>query len=116
MVIIIIGVLAAIAIPTLLNQRRQAFDATVKSDLHNVAVAVTAATHSDTSAIDEAMVRSDIRLSPANTVAVVRVGDSYCLRGWHSGSVASRSWAVVDGSVVLDDGASCTGTPAFVLP
>jgi type IV pilus assembly protein PilA len=38
-VIIIIGILAAIAIPVFLNQRTSAWDASVKSDLSNVAIA-----------------------------------------------------------------------------
>ena len=38
-VIIIIGILAAIAIPAFLNQRQSAWDASVKSDLANVAIA-----------------------------------------------------------------------------
>ena len=38
-VIIIIGILAAIAIPAFLNQRQSAWDATAKSDLANAAIA-----------------------------------------------------------------------------
>ena len=38
-VIIIIGILAAIAIPAFLNQRQAAWDASVKSDLANAAIA-----------------------------------------------------------------------------
>jgi type IV pilus assembly protein PilA len=38
-VIIIIGILAAIAIPVFLNQRQQAWDASAKSDLGNAAIA-----------------------------------------------------------------------------
>ncbi|MEO8093954.1 MAG: prepilin-type N-terminal cleavage/methylation domain-containing protein [Pseudolysinimonas sp.] len=38
-VIIIIGILAAIAIPVFLNQRNQAWNASVKSDLANAAIA-----------------------------------------------------------------------------
>ena len=38
-VIIIIGILAAIAIPVFLNQRQQAWDASVKADLSNIAIA-----------------------------------------------------------------------------
>ncbi len=38
-VIIIIGILAAIAIPAFLNQRQSAWDASVKSDLSNAAIA-----------------------------------------------------------------------------
>ena len=39
-VIIIIGILAAIAIPVFLNQRKKAVDASLKSDLKNVALAM----------------------------------------------------------------------------
>ena len=38
-VIIIIGILTAIAIPVFLNQRQQAWDASVKADLSNIAIA-----------------------------------------------------------------------------
>ena len=38
-VIIIIGILAAIAIPVFLNQRKKGYDASVKSDLRNLATA-----------------------------------------------------------------------------
>jgi type IV pilus assembly protein PilA len=39
-VVIIIGILAAIAIPTFLNQREGAYEAAVKSDLRNAAIRV----------------------------------------------------------------------------
>ncbi|MBW4033680.1 MAG: prepilin-type N-terminal cleavage/methylation domain-containing protein, partial [Acidobacteria bacterium] len=39
-VIIIIGILAAIAIPLFLNQRTSAWQAGVKSDVHNAVLAV----------------------------------------------------------------------------
>ncbi len=41
-VVLILGVLAAIAIPIYLNQRRSAYDATVESDLRNLVPAVAA--------------------------------------------------------------------------
>ena len=41
-VIIIIGILAAIAIPAFLNQRQAAWDGSVKSDLGNAAIAAAA--------------------------------------------------------------------------
>ena len=41
-VIIIIGILAAIAIPVFLNQRKKGVDASLKSDLRNVALAMEA--------------------------------------------------------------------------
>ena len=37
-VIIIIGLLSAIAVPVFLNQRKKAYDASIQSDLHTVAV------------------------------------------------------------------------------
>src|SRR3954469_17917344 len=36
-VIVIIGILVAIAIPVFLNQRHKAYDASIKSDLRNIA-------------------------------------------------------------------------------
>jgi type IV pilus assembly protein PilA len=38
-VIVIIGILAAVAIPVFLSQRQKAFDATAKSDIQNAALA-----------------------------------------------------------------------------
>lgn len=38
-VIVIVGVLAAIAVPVFLNQRRKAHDAALRADMHNVAAA-----------------------------------------------------------------------------
>lgn len=38
-VVIIVGILAGIAIPAYLNQRKKAVDASLKSDLKNVALA-----------------------------------------------------------------------------
>lgn len=42
-VVIIIGILAAIAIPLYLNQQKNAHDSAVKGDLHNAATAVASA-------------------------------------------------------------------------
>ena len=47
MVVIIIGILAAIAIPVLLAQREQAWDATAESDLRNAASAATSCSASN---------------------------------------------------------------------
>src|SRR3954453_7331912 len=102
-VIIIIGILAAIAIPVFLSQRRQAYEAAIKADLHNVSVAAAGASAPDGSSIDEAEVRRDVRTSPSNTVEVVQLAGSFCLRAWHTGTPASRHWAAVDGVIDVDD-------------
>lgn len=39
-VILIIGILAAIAIPVFLNQRKQANEASLRADMHNLALAI----------------------------------------------------------------------------
>ena len=45
-VIVIIGILAAIAIPVFLSQRKKGYDATMKSDLRNLAIAEDTFLHS----------------------------------------------------------------------
>jgi prepilin-type N-terminal cleavage/methylation domain-containing protein len=117
-VIIIIGILAAIAVPVFLGQRRNALDATVKSDLRNVAVAVEAARTEGDGTADPAVVRQDLRLSARTTIDVVRVGEAYCLRGWNAGGVTSRHWVLDAGGGIAEapgDG-SCTSSPEFSLP
>ncbi len=47
MVVIIIGILAAIAVPVFLAQRTSAYEATAQSDLRNGAVAATACAAAD---------------------------------------------------------------------
>lgn len=114
-VIVIIGILAAIAIPLLMNQRRQAYEATLDSDLRNVWTAVVAARDDETSTIDQTAVRQDVRISPRTTVEVVRVGGDLCLRGSYSGTPAPAD-RVRDQAGAREDDGSCTGVPEFVLP
>ena len=64
-VIIIIGILAAIAIPAFLNQRQSAWDAAVKSDLSNAAIAAASyATANNGSYTGLTLTRSDVQLWP----------------------------------------------------
>ncbi|MFC4480340.1 type II secretion system protein [Flavobacterium chungangensis] len=62
-VIVIIGILAAIAIPILVSQRRTALDAAVKSDLRNVAVVVEASRTEGDGTAEESTVRAEMRIT-----------------------------------------------------
>ena len=87
-VIIIIGILAAIAIPVFLNQRKKGVDASLKSDLQSAATVVeTWATDNPSTAIDRAAIEPTFKVSPDNTVNVVpnvlTVG-AYCIYAFNS--------------------------------
>ncbi|MBD7916834.1 prepilin-type N-terminal cleavage/methylation domain-containing protein [Cellulomonas sp. Sa3CUA2] len=119
-VIVIIGLLAAIAVPAFLNTRHRALDATVKHDLRTVATAVEAARTSDgelpTSAAD---LSSDAVLSEGTTVDVVVTGTEVCLAGDHSTPPGPTHVWVYDtarGGLVDDVAAGCAGAATFTLP
>lgn len=114
-VIVIIGILAAIAIPLLMNQRRQAFEATVEADMRNVWTAVSAAYDGDSAAIDEATVRQDVRISPRTEIDVVRQGDGFCLRASYD-AVPAIPDRLRDDAWSREDDGTCTGAAEFVLP
>lgn len=86
-VIIIIGILAAIAIPIFLNQRNKAYDAAAKSDLKGMQVAeesylsdfstYTTAVTGTTSLTSEGFKPSS---STTNTVVGIVGGTSWCLK------------------------------------
>ncbi len=87
-VIIIIGILAAIAIPVFMSQRERAYDSVMKSDIHTLAEfeeaylikAGTYGSFSDLTAGDLGM-----RTSPLVTLTVVVDGGTgYCLRAEHA--------------------------------
>jgi len=87
-VIIIIGILAAIAIPVFLNQRTKGYDASVKSDLRNAATAQeTFLTDNPTGYSTAALTPSGLKLSANNTITVgINGSTSYCLIGKNSNS------------------------------
>jgi prepilin-type N-terminal cleavage/methylation domain-containing protein len=90
-VIIILGILAAIAIPIFLHQRQRAVDASVKSDEHNMAVQLESF-YSTTEAYPSSAEYSftapvvtigaeTVRLSPGNvpSVHLNGTGTAYCI-------------------------------------
>ncbi|WP_432540392.1 type IV pilin protein [Kineococcus sp. SYSU DK002] len=120
-VMIIIGILAAIAIPSFLSQRTNAYDSQARADVR-AAQAELEAYYSTAFAYPDAVVWSDTSPIPANAATVKRSkdvavgtsslvyqhgGDDYCL------SVQSRSgaWVVIQsgraGAAVQNN--ACTG-------
>lgn len=96
-VILIIGILAAIAIPVFLNQRQAANDASTESAVHNAAVAVQTyftnnpqATKVDLAEIQKNMTKnSDVRLTFAGNA------NAYCVEGDHRNGkkyIVTPSW------------------------
>ena len=90
-VITIIGILAAIAIPTFLNQRRKGYDASVKSDLRNLAGFEEIYLSDKNSYGTIAQIRAaepTLNISNSVTLNVVSYDTvkGYCLSGVHSGS------------------------------
>lgn len=88
-VIIIIGILAAIAIPVFLNQRKKAVDASMRSDLRTVATkeetyyADFQAYLPQTASTGTIVIGPEtITLSPKNTVTVIlnSLGTAYCIK------------------------------------
>lgn len=107
-VVIIIGILAAVAIPTFLNQRQRAFRAAVQSDLRNVAVeAETWFTDNQTyvgfigAAGPPATGLTAFRNSPNVTFQDVEAADftagSYCIEAQHA-SLTTETWVIRPGN------------------
>jgi len=119
-VIIIIAILAGIAIPVLIGQRRKAVDASLKSDLRTVATSMEAGRAENGAPPTTAdAVRADGKTSPGNTVDVAVSGDDFCLTGHHPGGIGpSHAWVfdTARGGFVDDASAACASATTFSLP
>lgn len=103
-VIVIIGILAAIAVPLLLSQRKKGYDASLKSDLRTVANDIESyyaefeayPTGMDgTNLTGSAAIGTEsVTLSPGNTVAVHFNGsaDAYCLQATNVRATSTAGW------------------------
>ncbi|MEP7763979.1 prepilin-type N-terminal cleavage/methylation domain-containing protein [Sanguibacter sp. 25GB23B1] len=116
-VIAILGILAAIAVPVLLGQRERAADATVKSDLRLVAGAVEAI-RTDGAPVSEAALRDGLRLTAGTEVRVFQSSSDYCLQGSRSSGVSTtQSWVYrSEGGLQAKGVTACSGSVSFVLP
>ena len=108
-VIIIIGILAAIAIPAFLNQRQNAWDASVKSDLGNAAIAAASyATAnngsylSTTAPMTVALLVSTygLKITAGNTLTDGTVtGNSYTITGANTNSGSNHTYTLTTGNI-----------------
>ena len=85
-VILIIGILSAIAIPVFLNQRQTANDAVVVSDVKNVATAMqtyfTTNPNAEFAPVEE--IRSLVKESSGVSIIIMGTANEYCVTGTHS--------------------------------
>jgi len=98
-VIIIIAILAAIAIPMYLAQREKAWDANVKSDLYNAAVAQIAFEDINgvyTGDLNELYTIGYNKSSDIN-ISIPTSGASFCMEAFHNGS-PGNIWHVDEGA------------------
>lgn len=84
-VILVIGILASIAVPVFLNQRKTSIDAAVESDVKNTALAldtyITDNPNADT--FDANWVRANTKKSNGTIISVTGVPNDYCIYGRH---------------------------------
>lgn len=118
-VIVIIGILAGIAIPLFLSQRKKGVDAGIKSDLKALA------TIEETVYVDAAAYTVDTTAlkgqgwSPTtgNNIGVFLIGvDSYCLTGWNEGGTKDGTaadayyfYSPADGGLQTAAATTCAG-------
>lgn len=109
-VMVIIGVLAAIAIPTFVHHRQDAYRTQLREDLRNAASAIESASVTSngdytqraalvggevlwTSAIDPIKSIVDFTGSPENTVTITRITPfSYCLQANNAALGLTETW------------------------
>lgn len=115
-VIVIIGILAAIAIPVFLHQRSSAIDASLKSDLRAVAGTIVSTRSDEGVAVDPADVRRESRTSPGNVVEVFVSGANVCLRARHDGVPRGGVWVQDDAGLHRAADGDCVGTATFSVP
>jgi len=105
-VIVIIGILAGIAIPVFLNQRKKGVDSSLESDLRNAATQLetktTDGSWTSTANGTVASVATDFKSSKANVIKFVGTGTSsgYCLTGTNDGASKAFFYSSTGGGIV----------------
>jgi type IV pilus assembly protein PilA len=111
-VILIIGILAAVAIPLFLNQRTKGYDSAAKSDLRNLAgfeeIYLSDANAYGTIAAIQAL-EPTLSVSTGVTLTVVRfdLTNGYCLSAKHSASPTTWYWDSRGGGLQSRGSSAC---------
>lgn len=96
-VVLIIGILSAIAIPVFSNQRKTAIDASVASDVKNTAMAIQTylSSHPNESFAPVTEVRTMVKKTyPETTIRIMGDTQEYCVNGFNPNGkkYISESW------------------------
>ena len=111
-VIVIIGILAAIAIPVFLGQRSKGYDASAKNDLRNMASfeeIYLIDFNEYGSAVDLQTSEPKMEISPGVTLTVVHIDgkNGYCLSAKHIASARTWYYDSLDGGLQPAGTAAC---------
>lgn len=118
-VVVILGLLAAIAIPVFTGQQRRAADAAVKSDLRVVAGVITALHTADVLLTRETVFTEGLELTEGTDMTVhAAPDDGLCVAAWSTkGAGSSQTWVyLLPGGLLGSEVASCAGAELFGLP
>lgn len=132
-VILIVGILAAVAIPVFLNQRKTANDSAIESDVHNASLAIQAyiASNPNATAFDVTYLRSNIKESRGAGVSVYGDPNHYCITGAHTngkkyllgmtfeqngGKRPYYLYSSIDGGNMKDESVNLTSMPCYNSP
>lgn len=102
-VIIIIGILAAIAIPVFLNQRQSAWEGSVKSDLANAAIAAESYSVKNSGSYagldKDALVTNGFKETSGNTLVVGAVTATTYVFTDSNTNLTGKTWTSTTGTV-----------------
>ncbi|MFW7415196.1 prepilin-type N-terminal cleavage/methylation domain-containing protein [Demequina sp. SO4-18] len=95
-VIIIIGILAAIAIPLYLNQQEKAKDSALQSDLKNAQIAVATYMVDNPTATQVDVADLDFAASPNTTITTdpIAISDSFEICGTATGGASENGYCI----------------------
>jgi type IV pilus assembly protein PilA len=118
-VIIIIGILAAIAIPLYLNQQQKANDAALKSDLKNaqIEVAIKLVDDPGGTTVTLASVNDAFQSSPnvtLNTLSLNVAAPSFCVGGTVTGGSSDMGYSIDQGGTLWLESKNCTAPSSGV--
>ncbi|MBM4243465.1 MAG: prepilin-type N-terminal cleavage/methylation domain-containing protein [Deltaproteobacteria bacterium] len=98
-VVAIIGILAAIAIPAFSAYRQNGYDGRASSDLRNLATAEEAYFASNASCATDPTILTGFRQSPGVTLAISAASTTFSASAYHADGKASFNWDSANGGL-----------------